>query len=104
MIDELSQVELNEIERKIRSRRTDENVTINANLLWRLYDMATRPTADENTERLERELDEMRMRVVTAEVECELIRKERDDARERCRVMEIDHRAELKAVQTGGHP
>lgn len=75
MDDPLSAVELSDIERRIRHKRADEYVTMSAELIGRLYDMATRQTADENTVRLEQEADDLRMKLVTAEVACELMEK-----------------------------
>lgn len=72
MDDQLSAVELSNIDRKIRH---NPMLILRADLARRLYEMATRPTADENTERLEQEADDLRMKLVTAEVACELMEK-----------------------------
>lgn len=93
MDDQLSAVELSNIDRKIRH---NPMLILRADLARRLYDMAMRPTDDdEKTERLNDKIGELQR-------DCEDLRRELAKAREICRVMEIDHKTELRAVQTEG--
>lgn len=71
-MEPLSETEMNEIDRRIlRAERLGVHVTLSPRAARGLFEMAKRPTADEESDRLEQELDELRTELATAQVECD---------------------------------